>query len=248
MAILQEIRAFRKGNLLCFSPPVMLATFAIELCLAVYTLWRYKLGRVSRLVVALFVLLAVFQLAEYMVCGGLGMSANTWARVGYSAITFLPPLGINVAFALAGKKNKLFIGGMYALSAGFMAYFLLASNVFTGSQCLGNYVIFQLGTTAAQLYTLYYYGLLLLAIGISLQFGLTAAPKIRRVLHAFIAGYVLFMLPTTVANTLNPATIAGIPSIMCGFAVLLALVVAFWVMPLVGEARRLVSRGRRRSA
>lgn len=234
MEALRQIREFRRGSLRCFSPPVMLATFVIELSLAAYILWRYRLDRVRQLVVAMFVFLAIFQLAEYMVCGGLGMSADEWARIGYVAITLLPPLGVHLAFALAGKKNRPVVGATYALSAAFMGYFLLASDVFAGSQCMGNYVIFQLGTTAAHLYTVYYYGLLLLAIGLSLWLAAKAQPKSRRALQAFIAGYVLFMLPTTVANTINPATIAGIPSIMCGFAVLLALVVAFWVMPLVG--------------
>lgn len=242
MEALEQIRNFRKRNLFCFSPPVMLATFAIELCLAGYTAWRYKLNRVSRLVVALFVFLAAFQLAEYMVCGGMGMSANTWARIGYVSITMLPPLGVHLAYALAGKTSKTVVGGAYVVAAGFMSYFLLASDVFTGSQCLGNYVIFQLGTTAAHLYTIYYYGLLLFTIGLSFQFAGGAEEKNKRALHAFMAGYVLFMLPTTIVNTVNPATIAGIPSIMCGFAVLLALVVSFWVMPLVGKHRGVASR------
>jgi hypothetical protein len=219
----------------------MIATFAIEIILAVYTAWRYKLNRTSRLVVAMFTFLAIFQLAEYMVCGGLGMSANTWARIGYVSITMLPPLGVHLAFALAGKTNKAIVGGTYVAAAGFMGYFLLASDVFTGSQCMGNYVIFQLGTTAAHLYTIFYYGLLLFTIGLCFQFAGVVAEKNKRALHAFIAGYVLFMLPTTVVNTIDPSTISGIPSIMCGFAVLLALVVSFWVMPLVGERKREVA-------
>lgn len=221
----------------CFSPPVMLATFAIEICLAMYAVWRYKLNRVSRLAVALFTFLAVFQLAEYMVCGGLGMTANTWARIGFAAITILPPLGVNLVYALSGKTNRPVMVTAYAVAAGFMGYFLFAGDIFTGSQCLGNYVIFQLSTTATQLYTIYYYGLLLLTIGLSFQFASTAGARHRRALQAFSAGYILFMLPTAVVNTINPATLAGVPSIMCGFAVLLALVIAFWVMPLVGELR-----------
>ena len=61
---------FRKPKLYCFSPPVMIATFVIEVSLAIYTLWRYKLNPVTRLTVALLVCLAIFQLAEYNVCEG----------------------------------------------------------------------------------------------------------------------------------------------------------------------------------
>src|SRR6266702_63627 len=127
----------------------MLATCAVEVCLAAYTVWRYKLNHVSRLVVAMFVFLAIFQVAEYMVCGGLGMTATAWARIGYVSITMLPSLGVHLSFALAGKSNRPLVAGIYAAAAAFMGYFLLASDVFTGSQCLGNYVIFQLGTVAS---------------------------------------------------------------------------------------------------
>jgi len=226
-----------KGKLFCFSPPVMLATFALEICLAAYTIWKYKLNGVSRLVVAMFSLLAIFQLAEYMVCGGLGMSAEGWARVGYVAITLLPPLGLHLVYALAGKRDPLVTGLAYLASAGFMSYFLFGSSAFSGSQCLGNYVIFQITSAAALLYAVYYYGLLFAGIGLALRFAASAKPKPKGALQAFVAGYVLFMLPTTTLNLLSPATIAGIPSIMCGFAVLLAVVMVFWVMPLVGRRR-----------
>ncbi len=241
------MRTVGKGNLYCFSPPVMLATFIIEIGLAMYLLWRYKLDRVSRLAVAMLVMLATFQMAEYMVCGGMGVSAEGWARLGYASITILPPLGIHLVFALAGRSNRVITGTAYALSAGFMGYFLFATDVFSGSSCLGNYVIFQLGSVAAQMYTYYYYGLLLVGIGLALQFSGDASPVQKRALMAFVVGYVLFMAPTTIVNTIDPSTIAGIPSIMCGFAVILALIVAFRVMPLVGKERLAAASRRRRS-
>jgi hypothetical protein len=229
-------RRYREG-IYCFSPPVMLATFAVEVGLALFTIWRYKLNTLSRLVVAMFGFLALFQLAEYMMCGGFGMSGGEWARIGYASITILPALGVHLAFVLAGKVNRLIVGTAYLLAVVFMGYFLFATDVFSGSQCLGNYVIFELGTIASQLYTWYYYGLLLLTLGLGIRLAKKAPAKRRHALLAFVVGYVLFILPTTIVHTIDPATIAGIPSIMCGFAVLLALVVAFWVMPLVGQRR-----------
>lgn len=231
------MRTVGKGNMYCFSPPVMLATFVIEIGLAMYLLWKYKLDRISRIGVAMLVFLATFQMAEYMVCGGMGMSGNMWARLGYASITLLPALGIHLVYALAGKSSRAVIGGAYALSIGFMGYFLFASDVFSGSSCLGNYVIFQLGTAASQIYTIYYYGLLLLGIGLAMQFAGDVSGKQKRSLIAFVVGYLLFMAPTTIVNTIDPSTIAGIPSIMCGFAVILALILAFRVMPLAGKER-----------
>ena len=50
-------------------------------------------------------------------------------------------------------------------------------------------------------------------------------------LRALALGYLAFIVPTTAANLINPATLAGIPSIMCGFAVLLAIILAGEVLP-----------------
>src|SRR5687768_2570427 len=88
------------NKLFCFSPPVMIATFAIEIALAIYAVWRYKLNTISRLVVSLLVFLAIFQFAEYMLCGGFGVDGFTWSRIGYVSITMLPPLGLHLATVL----------------------------------------------------------------------------------------------------------------------------------------------------
>ena len=43
-------------------------------------------------------------------------------------------------------------------------------------------------------------------------------------------GYASFILPTTAVYWVDPTTISGIPSIMCGFAVLLAFCLIFGVI------------------
>ena len=95
------------GKLFCFSPPVMFLTFIIEFGLAFYTLWRYKLTTISKLAIAILLSLGFFQLAEYMVCGGLGWSHIEWSRTEYVAITLLPALGIHILVSSAfGQKNE----------------------------------------------------------------------------------------------------------------------------------------------
>ena len=96
-----------KLNLYCFSPPVMIATFAIEIGLAVYALWRYKLNLISRLAVAILVCLAAFQLAEFNVCEGGWIDRELASRLGYVAITALPPLGLHQASGNTGSYLPL---------------------------------------------------------------------------------------------------------------------------------------------
>ena len=55
--------------------------------------------------------------------------------------------------------------------------------------------------------------------------------EFRRSLWSLIVGYALFIVPTTFVNIIDPSTITGIPSIMCGFAVLMAVALAGKVLP-----------------
>jgi len=227
----------------CFSPPVMLATFIIEIVLAAYTLWRYKLDMLGRLVCTCLVALALFQLCEYNVCGGFGLRAEAWARIGFVAITLLPPLGLHILHVLAGKPARWLVGAAYATMAAFLVYFSWVPGAFSGFACTGNYDIFQVNTTAGGFYGAYYYGWLLVAICLGVWWAdrLQAAKKPARTrllaVRALIVGYLVFLVPTALANTVRPETRRGIPSIMCGFAVLFALILVLYIMPKIGRRR-----------
>src|SRR5688500_209822 len=212
------------GKLFCFSPPVMIATFIIEIALAAFAVWRYKLNTVSRLVVLLLVFLAIFQLAEYMLCGGFGVDGFTWARIGYVSITLLPPLGLHLATVLAGVKKRGLVTAGYISAALFVLFFAFVGQAISLGVCHGNYVIFEMAPGSSWLYAFYYYGWLLTGAWLSYKWGkLTKSATKQQALFGLGIGYAAFLLPTSTLNLLVPSTIAGIPSIMCGFAVLLAL-------------------------
>lgn len=215
----------------------MLATFFIEVFLIVYTLWRYKLTNVTKLVIAIFGLLASFQLAEYMICGGLGMSGDMWARLGFIVITLLPPLGIHLAVTIAGGKHKLLTMLGYGLAALFAAFFMVVTSSVEHKLCGGNYVIFDMPNSMDIVYGVYYYGLLIVGTVYSFIQASKSKKKTKVALRSLAIGYLVFLVPTTAANLTNASTIGAIPSIMCGFAILLALVLAFWVLPNAAELR-----------
>ncbi len=211
----------------------MIATFIIEIVFAVYAVYRYKLTPVTRLAVALLLGLALFQLAEYNVCeAAFGVDGITWARIGYVAITVLPPLGIHLATKLAGQKKPLLVTAAYSAAAFFVFIFLFIGHGVQAQQCLGNYVIFRILPGAGLLYGIYYYSLLVLGVWYSWSAARTIKSAHRkRALHALGVGYLAFILPTTAANLIDPSTLAGIPSIMCGFAVIFAVVLLLVVLP-----------------
>jgi hypothetical protein len=234
----------------CFSSPVMLATFAIETILAAYAIWRYKFSPLVKLIVLNLVGLGFFQLAEYHVCtGGEGFSAADWSRAGFVAITLLPPLGLHILHVLADKKAGKLVAAAYTTMMAFVGYFLFASQAFQGYACTGNYVIFQIGNGPAVLYGLYYYGWLLAGIMLGVRWAneqkaskkIVAQKRIESI-RGLIIGYLVFLVPTAIANSVNPETRRGIPSVMCGFAVLFALVLTFYILPRLAMQRRTVDK------
>lgn len=210
----------------------MLATIAIEVGLLIYTIFRYRLNPVTRLVLPLLFLLALFQLAEYSVCGRFNVNAETWSRIGYVAITLLPPLGIHL-IQLIARRGWFWIKWVaYASSLIWVVTFGLSEAAFNSYQCGGNYVIFQLANGAGKAYFGYYYFWLFVSIMLSIIWAVKATKRIRLALLLYAASYLAFLLPTTIINNLYPATRSGIPSIMCGFAVLFALILVLVILPL----------------
>jgi hypothetical protein len=226
----------------CFSPPVMLATFIIETVLAVYTIARYKLDTLGRLTVLTLLALGLFQLCEYHVCGGWGVRASEWSRLGYASITLLPPLGLHLLHVLTKKPGRRLVWGAYATMVGFIAYFTVVPHMFRGYACTGNYVIFQIGMRPALAYGLYYYGWISTAIVLGIRWASelknNAAVRARHLsIQALVVGYFVFLIPTALANSVKPETRRGIPSIMCGFAVLFAFILALYILPKAGRKR-----------
>lgn len=194
--------------------------------MALYAAVRYKRTWLVKLAIATLLLLGTFQLAEYMICamgGGEG-----WAKIGLVAITLLPPLGLFLADAAAGKKpgnaahDNLKIG--LALSA--LAVIIPVSPV-----CRGNYAIFEYDWRFGAIYGTWY----LFVIGLTawrLYTTAKKAPKARRpVLSNLLIGYAAFLVPTAAVVLAAPQAYPGVPSIMCGFALIYAAILTFRVLP-----------------
>lgn len=211
----------------------MLATMIIETVLLIYTVVHYRLTPITRIVVLALFFLALFQLAEYNVCGSLHLTAATWSRIGYVAITMLPPLGIHLILVIANRGWKWLALTAYATGIAWAAVFGLSQRAFTGYVCHGNYVIFQLSKVASRAYSTYYYFWLGFGILLAAYFAIRAAARVREALILQIVGYVIFLLPTMVIANLRQTTRAGIPSIMCGFAVIYAFILVFGIVPLM---------------
>lgn len=186
----------------------------------------------TRLIVAILSFLALFQATEFLLCGGANISGGIWSRIGYSSISMLPPLGLHLAFAIAGKKSRILVPAAYATAALFISYFAFSANAISGHTCYANYAVFDTASSVSRLYAAYYYGWLLVGVGACITFARGQEKKnISRALYGLAIGYAAFMVPTATVAMIDQSTIAAIPSIMCGFAVLLAFALVGRVAP-----------------
>ncbi len=220
----------------------MLATFLIEIALAAYTLLRYKTSHLTRLVATTLISLATFQAAEYFVCGGVGLNTEAWSRIGYVAIALLPPLGLHITYVIAKKPTGYLTGLAYGASALWIGMFAFSQNAFMGHVCGGNYVIFQLKSPLGGLFFIHYYIWLFITMYLASQFAKGASPLMRRALMTQVMGYGAFIIPTSIVNLGWPETFSGVPSIMCGFAVVFAIVLTAGVLPLEKERTAVIKQ------
>lgn len=222
----------------CFTPTVMIITFLVEFGYLLYILIRYKMNTLARLVSLLIVLLATFQLAEYFVCEGSHLNVSIWSRIGFVAITLLPPVVIHILHTIAKKPWNNITGAAYGMAAAWIVVFTFLDNAFQGHECTGNYVIFQLLPGLGGLYFFHYYMWLFIGAYLSYIYARRLKNKDKKSLYMLGIGFAVLLIPTTTVNLIKPETLQGLPSIMCGFAVIFASILVFGVLPRSGKKRK----------
>jgi hypothetical protein len=222
-----------ENTLYCFSPPVMLLTFIIEFALAIYILFTAKLKASSTLIILILIVLGIFQLAEYQVCSNRSL---IWMKMGYVAITLLPSLGMHLINLIIKKSWYNYVS--YGLATLFIGAFLISTMSIQTAVCGGNYIMTTINKNVLSHYFTYYYYLMLL-FGLIISFRFMNSQKkdptgkLETNYLAWIAfGYASFMIPTATVYFLSQSARSGIPSIMCGFAIFLAIILVLKVYPI----------------
>lgn len=210
----------------CFIPLVSLATFLIEMSFALYVWYRYKATTFSRLCIAVFLCLGVFQLSEFLICT---YYTPYWIKLGYVAITILPALGIHI-ISVVTKRHSVLMTASYGIAALLIFIILFVPSLELRAVCQTHFVevfnsswfaVMHVGYYAffvtAAMYTLWY----------SLQKHIGDTKEEKWMLIAYIA----FVLPSLVLIYFKFISHLALPSVMCGFAVFLAIILALVVIP-----------------
>lgn len=226
MRLLQK----KTGYFHCFSPEVMLGTFLIEIffAVAIFVRSKYRPSLNNILILLILMFLASFQAVEYLICET-GIDKLLLGKLGFFSITLLPPLGIHLAYSLAQQKHHPHILVPYLTA--FIMNVLFISSPFTVQNvtCHGNYVIFDLPFILQVVYGFYYQGFLLYGLMTAFHLSHDVTGSKAQRLRWLGVGYILFMMPTALVLLLKSETIDAIPSVMCGFALILAFILYFKV-------------------
>lgn len=220
----------------------MISTFAMEFFLAGALFMRYRMDTIGKLGVATLLGLGTFQISEYAICT-MGPFKEA-AVLGYVAITLLPPFGLHLATKLAGVRHGP-VRFSYGLAAVWCAMFILHPAVIVNVACNGNYSILNLTPTLSVLYGVYYFGLLFIGLGLSWWAKGHRSGQTAEAAKWLAVSYLIISLPTFTVNVVVPSSRSGIPSIMCGFALLFALILATRIIPAVGTLQTAGERARR---
>ena len=214
-------------KLFCFTPLVTLLTFFIELIFAIYVIIKYRMSLFGRLSALLLFLLAFFQLSEFIICKG--AYPLIWAEIAYLSTIFMPIIGIHLISLVTKKNIWTKIGYFFAIVISLIILFV--PNIFVGTSCPGNFVVFNLASFFSSIYFFYYSIFLLIGILMIFFYKIDIKNKKNKIINWLLIGYASFIVPTFLIYVFEKITRLAVASILCGFAVLLAFILVFKILP-----------------
>lgn len=215
---------------MCYNPSVSLFTAIAEFALSGYMLFKYRLASTRYFFAAVLIVLGAYQFSEFMLCKT--NSPEAWATAGFVIYTFLPALGLHGTMTCLGRKTKPFF--LYTFPIFFVILALSYPNFILLSQCQTIFVtvhnaLFQTGNLSQTLlfsfYSLYYAGFIIWSCILCLiVFKKEPNFNRKKVLLMFPIGVIFMTLPTYILMVMFPALNYRFPSVLCHFALLLALI------------------------
>ena len=212
-----------------YSPVLGLATAGFEVLVAGWafaTRFRAKSRGVVATTGAILLLLAAYQLAEVAICADVAASGFL-PRLAFVIVTWLPPLGLLLVAQLRHPRSRLTYVtacAMLAAAAGIVAWIAVDRSFATASVCNAVYARYAHAMPRFLIYAWFYWiGL----AGMATLSGRGAMacrdPRRRRQLILVCVGTLGFILPSMALSWLVPAVRGALPSILCHFALLLAV-------------------------
>lgn len=209
---------------MAYSPLLSIVTAVIEVLVAMWAFTGQGRKSVKAAAAAILLFLASFQILEVLICAATPPSLF-FSRIAFMCVAWLPPLGLLLISLLTGRRGIKIIAGLF-LSAALILNILipLTSHFVTRTVCRVVFTLFRNESPLFLAYCIFYWLGLMSMAGFSLAGSRTAPPREQQQLRLMAAGTLGFIIPSLVSVLLFPSlTRSSLPSIMCHYALFLAL-------------------------
>lgn len=167
----------------------------------------------------LLVLLQLYQLSEFLICVGVG--ENITGRIAYVIITFLPPTGYYLCTRIVNWRFPDYWIG-FAAALALSIYYLSVPGSVVLVDCNPLYAIYNYNISTV--YGIFYIGILVYSILFIITNLIFRREKVENKFGIMILiGYLSFLAPMYIMVWINSSFGIAIPSIMCKYALLLAV-------------------------
>jgi hypothetical protein len=210
-----------------YSPALSIVTAALELLAAGWTLRAHGRREVRIPVALMFLFLAGYQLIEVFVCAD---PTNVFlSRAAFVDVVWLPPLGL-LLLRLGRPRRRLWTWLVYGTLglAGIISVWVSVDPTFvTGTVCQAVIAFYTHPTSGIELYGMFYHAGLWAMMAGGIRVILKADDPVDRA-HAadFVMGTVGFVVLALTTEVVFPGTRNATPSVMCHYAIILALFLA----------------------
>lgn len=211
-----------------YSPYLSIATAALEIGAGTWALRGPGRRPIVRAAAAILFLLAGYQIVEAVFCAGLLPAAGSFLpRLAFIVVAWLPPTGLLLAARLYPTRKQTlhwYAYGMYLFCAALVLGIATDPHFVTASVCLIVFARYANPTALYQTYGLFYQSGLMGLLAVT-AWGVTVCDDRRQrlLLGQLMLGSMAFIFPSLVTVAVIPVAEKALPSIMCHFALLLAL-------------------------
>lgn len=222
-----------------YSPVLAVVTGVFEFIAALFVFFSPGRKRILYPTSVLLLLLAGYQFAEVAVCYNPGQLL--FARIAFFDITWLPPLAMWLGLQLiTTRKNWMAIIPLtyFCVGLALASWVMVDSSLVTKSICEIVIARFISPNPFDIVYAIYYQtGLFILIFGTAAGLAYEADPVLRKHLANLQVGILGFVIPSLVVRILVSNSRGITASVMCHFALILAISLVFLVFRERREAK-----------
>lgn len=222
-----------------YSPILSVATATLEIGAAIWALRGPGRRYIIQPAATILLFLAGYQIVEAVFCTGLlPLTGQLLPRMAFVVVAWLPPTGLLLVARLYPTTSRGFhryAYAMYALCALLVAGIVMDKNFVSESVCMVVFARYTTPTTLNAFYGFYYQTGLMSMLLIS-ALGVTTChdDHQRLLLGQVLLGSIAFIFPALITVAVLPVSADALPSILCHFALALAL----FLMRLVNIERK----------